>query len=118
MNGVTHYLSRIRTNIGDVLPGFAGDASVQLLKTLDRRRKGSIIGLAGTADIPGLGGRLNPILDTLSRHYLYADNISIDGEPAQPRSFSVDHPLLLTDAHGVRVSLVIRFIHGRTFLSR
>ena len=36
----------------------------------------------GTGGLPGLAGRLNPILDHLDRMYLYAANIAIDeGKP-------------------------------------
>ena len=40
---------------------------------------GSLICPHRTGQIPGLDGRLNPILDTSNRTYLYASNIAING---------------------------------------
>lgn len=53
---------------------------------------GSVI-CHSTCHIPGLEGRLNPILDTGFRKYLYADNIAIDGGKQQPAHFEIDSPI-------------------------
>lgn len=58
--------------------------------------------------LPGLTGRLNPILDTFDRTYLYTTNVAIDGGKPQPVHFRLGQPLLLTDANGYR--LQVRFI--------
>ena len=58
---------------------------------------GSVI-CFGTGFIPGLEGRLNPILDTYHRTYLYADNIAINGGVQQPATFEVDVPFELQDS--------------------
>src|ERR1700730_1996566 len=42
---------------------------------------GSMV-IDSTGYIPGLAGRLTPILDSINRTYLYADNIAIDGNSA------------------------------------
>ena len=48
---------------------------------------GSVVLSEGTGHIPGLSGRLNPILDTSGRTYLYASNIAINGGRQQPVPF-------------------------------
>jgi hypothetical protein len=70
-----------------------------------------------TCYIPGLAGRLNPILDTSNRTYLYADNIAIDGGKAQqPVHFSINVPIELEDANGVVVFATVKHIAGRVAL--
>lgn len=80
-----------------------------------RGNVGSII-IHSTGYIDGLSGRLNPILDTHDRTYLYADNIAIDGGKRQPITFFVDEPFILQDAHGHVFRAIVRFIEGRTTL--
>lgn len=76
---------------------------------------GSII-CQSTGYLPGLEGRLNPILDTGGRTYLYADNIAIGpGEP-QPAPFKVGVPFRLEDANGVIMQVTVLDIRGRTSL--
>jgi len=74
---------------------------------------GSII-IQDTGYISGLQGRLNPILDSINRMYLYADNIAIDGGKNQPVVFALNQPLSLEDSQGVVMNLIFRFINGRT----
>ena len=69
---------------------------------------GSIIFTDQTGEVPGLAGRLNPILDTLDRTYLYAINIAIDEGMPQPVHFKLNRPMILTDVHGVE--RIVRFI--------
>ena len=69
-----------------------------------------------TGHIPGLEGRLNPILDTHNRMYLYADNIAINGGVQQPSTFEVDVPFELEDANGVFMQIRVLHIQGRTSL--
>lgn len=76
---------------------------------------GSVI-MHTTGQIPGLKGRLNPILDTSARTYLYADNIAIDGGKAQPVTFVVNQPIELEDADGAVVYAVVQHIEGRVAL--
>ncbi len=62
---------------------------------------GSVIFADQTGYVPGLEGRLNPILHTPTRTYLYATNVAIDGGQQQPVDFTVGGtPLNLVDAHG------------------
>lgn len=66
--------------------------------------------------IPGLEGRLNPILDTSNRTYLYADNIAINGGVQQPGKFVVNEPFELEDCNGLVMQVKVLFIRGRTSL--
>jgi len=74
---------------------------------------GSII-IQSTGYIPGLKGRLNPILDSFNRKYLYADNIAVNDGENQPATFSLNEPISLEDSHGVVMNLIFRFVNGRT----
>ena len=76
---------------------------------------GSVICMS-TGYIPGLSGRLNPILDTSDRTYLYADNIAIDGGKNQPATFRVDVPFKLEDPDGVVMQVRVLHIQGCTSL--
>lgn len=76
---------------------------------------GSVV-IHSTGYIPGLAGRLNPILDTANRTYLYADNIAIDGGKGQPATFEINVPIELEDANGFIVFATVKHIDGRTAL--
>lgn len=65
-----------------------------------------------TGHIPGLKGRLNPILDSSKRNYLYADNIAIDGGKGQPATFKINVPFELEDADGNVVYATVKHIAG------
>lgn len=69
---------------------------------------GSAIFTKGTGRLPGLAGRLNPVLDELERTYLYTTNIAVDAGRPQPVHFKLDQPLLLTDVNGFE--WVVRFV--------
>ena len=74
---------------------------------------GSVI-CHSTGYIPGLEGRLNPILDTHGGMYLYADNIAIRDGQQQPARFEVGVPFKLEDSNGVVMKVKVRLIRGRT----
>ena len=76
---------------------------------------GSVICM-GTGYIPGLEGRLNPILDTSNRTYIYADNIAIDGGKNQPATFKVGDPFELEDNNGIIMQVRVLHIQGKTSL--
>ena len=76
---------------------------------------GSVICM-GTGYIPGLEGRLNPILDTSNRTYIYADNIAIDGCRNQPAKFKVGEPFELEDSNGMIMQVRVLYIQGQTSL--
>lgn len=88
------------------------DISITVANTEDT---GSIICMS-TGYIPGLQGRLNPILDTSNRTYLYADNIAINGGQNQPAIFSINSPFELEDCDGVVMEVRVLHIQGRTSL--
>jgi Predicted nucleotide-binding protein containing TIR-like domain len=77
---------------------------------------GSILCAEGTGNIPGLQGRLNPILDAGKRMYLYGDNIAIDGGKPQPSPFEINVPFKLEDCDGVAMEVRVLHIQGRTSL--
>ncbi len=80
------------------------------------REGGSLVFTEGTGHLPGLRGRLNPILDAQDRMYLYATNIGIDGGRVHPVHFRLGQELRLTDAYGSR--FMVRFVEmvGRSAL--
>ena len=87
-------------------------AHVTLVRT---ENVGSVI-IHSSGYIPGLKGRLNPILDTSKRTYLYANNIAINGGEAQPTKFSINNPIELEDANGVVVYATVKHITARVAL--
>ena len=76
---------------------------------------GSVICM-GTGYIPGLEGRLNPILDKSNRTYIYADNIAIDGGKNQPATFNVGDPFELEDSNSIIMQVRVLHIQGQTSL--
>ena len=54
---------------------------------------GSLIIANRTGHLPGIQGRLNPILDTLDRTYLYASNVAINDGRTQPVHFLLNEPV-------------------------
>lgn len=76
---------------------------------------GSVI-CHSTGYIPGLAGRLNPILDTRGGMYLYADNIAVRDGEQQPAKFEVGVPFKLEDSNGVVMQVTVVQIRGRTSL--
>ena len=77
---------------------------------------GAVIFAQKSGHLPGLRGRLNPILDTSDRTYLYADNIAINGGQQQPVTFRLGQPLRLMDAYGAELSVTIIDIVGQSSL--
>ena len=69
---------------------------------------GSMVLPERTGHLPGLAGRLNPILDNLDRMYLYTTNVAINEGRQQPVHFKLGEPLRLTDVRGAEWS--VRFV--------
>lgn len=88
------------------------DIEIKLFAT---ERIGSVICMS-TCYIDGLVGRLNPILDTSNRIYLYADNIAINGGKQQPATFSINAPFELEDCNGAVMEVRVLYIQGSTSL--
>jgi len=99
---------------GAVIPIWdpAEDIQVSLLPT---ENTGSVI-CHTTGYIPGLEGRLSPILDSGNSTYLYADNIAINGGKNQPVHFKVNQPFELEDCNGVVMEVRVLSIQARTSL--
>lgn len=73
---------------------------------------GSMIFAESSGSIPRIRGRLNPILDTLDRTYLYANNVAINDGKTQPVQFILNEPVRLTDAYGEKATIWFREILG------
>ncbi len=86
------------------------DSDGTLKITLPRMDNIGSTTVRSTGCIPGLKGRLNPILDSSHRTYLYADNIAINGGKSQPAPFTVNVPFELEDADGTIVYATIKHI--------
>lgn len=78
---------------------------------------GSTVFLGRTGHIPGIAGRLNPILDSSQRTYLYADNVAINGSVfPQPRHFQCGENINLEDCNGGIAGICIRRIYPNCVL--
>ena len=66
--------------------------------------------------LPNLKGYLQPILDSINRTYLYANNIAINGCLTQPVYFKLNEAITLEDAEGSIVKIEILYIQGVTCL--
>ncbi|WP_423920455.1 ATP-binding protein [Candidatus Poriferisodalis sp.] len=77
---------------------------------------GSAIFAESTGHLPGLNGRLNPILDNLGRTYIYASNIAVNQGLQQPVNFAFGDPLDMVDSDGSRFEVVVVDIVGRSAL--
>ena len=97
-----------------VIENFREDGEIDIRLPISRY-VGSLI-IHSTGYIPGLNGRLNPILDASNRTYLYADNIAINGGQVQPTTFVVNEPFKLEDAQGSKFEVNVKLIIGRTAL--
>ena len=69
---------------------------------------GSMVIPQRTGHLPGLAGRLNPILDNLDRMCLYATNVAINEGRQQPVHFKLGEAMRLTDVHGAE--RLVRFV--------
>ena len=78
--------------------------------------RGSMIIADQTGHMPGIKGRLNPILDDLDRSYLYAHNVAVNDGRQQPVYFALNEPVRLTDSLGARATLWFREMVGSTFV--
>ena len=65
-----------------------------------------------TGHLSGIRGRLNSILDSHDRTYLYADNVAINDGQTQPVHFALNEPVRLTDPLGACATLWFREMVG------
>lgn len=79
---------------------------------------GSLICPTGTGHIPGLTGRLNPILDLDDSTHIYATNIAVNGELQYPDpvSFVRGKDMSMQDADGNEFRVCVVEIIGRSSL--
>ena len=77
---------------------------------------GSFIFTGSTGEVPGLAGRLNPIIDIRDRTYLCAPDVAVEDGKQQPVHFVLGQELLLTDADGREKVIRIVEILGRSFI--
>ena len=118
------YTTHLPMTVYAAAPGFAAgimrdwrpDQGGILLELDALPAGGAVVFPEATGHLPGLSGRLNPMLDTLDRTYLYADNIAIEEGRQQPVHFRLSKPLRLTDAFGVELSVAFVDIRGRSAL--
>lgn len=73
---------------------------------------GSRIVANRTGHLPGIRGRLHPILDNFGRTYLYANNVAINEGAQQPVQFAPNQPVRLADSFGASATLWFREISG------
>lgn len=78
---------------------------------------GSVIFADQSGYVPGIEGRLNPILDASQRTYLYTTNVAVNSGQQQPVHFSVGEDVLnLVDAHGNECDVRIVAMSGQSSL--
>ena len=77
---------------------------------------GSIIFPTESGVLPKLRGRINPILDTYGRTYLYTSNIAVNTGQPQPVSFAFGEELRFTDANGCELLVRIVAMAGSSSL--
>jgi len=66
--------------------------------------------------VPGLTGKLNPLVRAPNVFELYADNIAIGEHSYQPYPFELNNSISLEDNNGNIKHIVFRFFHGRISL--
>ncbi|MCY3962217.1 MAG: DUF4143 domain-containing protein [bacterium] len=79
---------------------------------------GSVIFEDQTGNLPGIEGRLNPVLDEQGRTYLYTTNIAVNGNLSSGAvHFAIGgEPLRLEDANGKRYDLCVVAMRGQSSL--
>jgi len=98
-----------------VVRGWRATAGLSIdLKVLESG--GSIVFTEGAGHVPGLQGRLSPILDDLDRMYVYASNIGIDGGKRHPVHFKLGRTMRMTDVEGSRLAVRFLDMEGRSAL--
>ena len=73
---------------------------------------GSLIIANQAGHLPGIHGRLHPVLDELDRTWLHADTVAINDGAPQPVRIHLNEPVHLTDSQGARATLWFREMVG------
>ncbi|WP_062056970.1 toll/interleukin-1 receptor domain-containing protein [Aquimarina longa] len=69
-----------------------------------------------SGEIPGISGRIKPILKSNTKIAVYADNIAIEGGKHQPYDFELNKSISIEDNGGNILHLTFRFFKGRIAL--
>ena len=93
----------------DIIPGDSTTVSLKLAPSTAGRR--AALFTRRTGHIPGVEGRINPQND--GRTFVYADNIAINGRPANPANFKIGEPLHLMDVYGVETTIRFLVVTGQ-----
>ena len=94
-----------------VMQGYLPDEAIEI-RMRPTVNGGSRIIAKRTGHLPGIQGRLNPILDNLDRTYLYDDNVAVKDGLQQPVHFRLHEPVRLTDSMGASATLWFRQMVG------
>ena len=94
-----------------VVNGFAPGDPLEL-RMQPAPHGGSLIIADRTGNLPGIQGRLYPMLDGLDRSCLSAHNVAINDGLQQPVSFNLNEPVRLTDSTGTKATLWFREMVG------
>jgi len=123
-NGLVHFVIRTRKHYSVLIahlecPGVLfrdinpkEDIKVKIEK---EKETGSII-INKSGKIPGISGRIEPIIKPDKQLSLYADNIAIEGGKYQPYDFMLNTSISLEDNEGNVIHLTFRFFQGRIAL--
>ncbi|WP_103069656.1 toll/interleukin-1 receptor domain-containing protein [Aquimarina sediminis] len=76
---------------------------------------GSLI-LNKSGEIPGINGKIEPVLKPNGKVSLYADNIAIEEGKPQPYGFELNKSICIEDNGGNIIHLTFRFFQGRIAL--
>ncbi len=88
------------------------DIEVTIEKT---KETGSII-INKSEEIPGVTGRVKPVIMPNGKFSLFADNIAIEGGVYQPYDFELNKSICIEDNGGNIIHLTFRFFQGRIAL--
>ncbi|MFD2563814.1 TIR domain-containing protein [Aquimarina rubra] len=84
--------------------------------TIEKSNNSGSVIINKSGHIPGISGKIEPVLKPDKGLSLYADNIAVDGGKHQPYDFALDTAISLEDNEGNRAHVTFRFFQGRIAL--
>jgi len=87
-----------------------------MINLIQRENTGSLVAFRGWQSLKAVSGSVSFIHDSQGRLYLYTQNMSVDGGHREPISIEPGMPIRLVTADGARATLVIKAVHGASFL--
>lgn len=84
--------------------------------TIEKSNNSGSVIINKSGQIPGISGKVEPVLKPDKRLSLYADNIAIEGGKDQPYDFELNKAITLEDNGGNIMHLTFRFFQGRIAL--